>query len=60
MDLELTPEQELLQKTARDFAEREVTKRAKQLDAEGAWPGDLVERMAELGLLGVAGLLGSG
>jgi len=54
MDLELSEEQALLQKTARDFAEREVAPRAKQLDAEGEWPTQLVARMAELGLLGVA------
>lgn len=54
MDLELSEEQALLQKTARDFAEREVAPRAKQLDADGEWPAELVKRMAELGLLGVA------
>ena len=54
MDLSLSEEQELLQKTARDFAEREVAPRAKQLDADGEWPTELVKRMGELGLLGVA------
>jgi butyryl-CoA dehydrogenase len=54
MDLELTDEQTMLQQTARDFATREVEPQAKRLDQEGAWPGDLVARMGELGLLGIA------
>lgn len=54
MDLQLTPEQSLLQQTARDFATREVEPRAKHLDREGEWPADLVKRLGELGLMGVA------
>lgn len=54
MQLDLTEEQALLQQTARDFATREVEPRAKQLDHEEAWPSDLVARMGELGLMGVA------
>ncbi|HET6335292.1 MAG TPA: acyl-CoA dehydrogenase [Polyangiales bacterium] len=54
MDLQLTPEQSLVQQTARDFATREVEPRAKHLDHEGEWPGDLVKRLGELGLMGVA------
>src|SRR5690349_13837385 len=54
MELELTQEQAMLQQTAREFATREVEPRAKQLDVAEAWPGDLIARMAELGLMGVA------
>jgi butyryl-CoA dehydrogenase len=54
MDLTLSPEQLLLQQTARDFATREVEPRAKQLDRDGEWPTDLVARLAELGMLGIA------
>ncbi len=54
MDLELTQEQTLLQQTARDFATREVEPRAKALDHEGTWPGDLVKRLGELGMMGIA------
>jgi butyryl-CoA dehydrogenase len=54
MDLELTQEQAMLQQTARDFATREVEPQAKRLDHEGVWPSDLVKRMGELGLLGIA------
>src|SRR5690349_21821424 len=54
MDLELTDEQAMLQQTARDFGTREVEPRAKQLDQDGEWPTDLVKRLGELGLLGIA------
>ncbi len=54
MDFELTEEQKLVQQMARDFAEREVAPKARELDREGRWPSELVARMAELGLLGVA------
>src|SRR5690606_22210458 len=54
MELELTEEQKMVQQMARDFAEREVRPKARELDREGRWPAELVARMAELGLLGVA------
>jgi len=54
MDLELTAEQQMLQETARDFAEREVAPIAAQLDEEHRFPSELVRRMAEMGLLGIA------
>ena len=54
MDLSLSEEQRLIQQTARDFADREVAPEARELDREARWPAELVARMAELGLLGVA------
>jgi butyryl-CoA dehydrogenase len=54
VNFELTEEQKLLQKTARDFAEKEVLPRAAEIDREHRHPTELVKRMAELGLLGVA------
>jgi butyryl-CoA dehydrogenase len=54
MQLELTEEQKMVQQMARDFAVREVEPKARELDKEGRWPGELVARMAELGLMGVA------
>ncbi|MDD9936631.1 MAG: acyl-CoA dehydrogenase [Myxococcales bacterium] len=54
MDLELSEEQQALQKMARDFAQREVAPRAAELDAEGTWPTDLVKQLGELGLMGIA------
>ncbi|MDH5492761.1 MAG: acyl-CoA dehydrogenase [Myxococcales bacterium] len=54
MDLRLTEEQQMVQQMARDFAVREVAPKARELDASGRWPEELVPRLAELGLLGVA------
>ena len=54
MDLDLTEEQQMLQRTVRDFAEREVAPIAAQLDEEHRFPSELVRRMAEMGLLGIA------
>jgi butyryl-CoA dehydrogenase len=54
MHLELTEEQRMVQQTARDFAVREVEPRARELDREARWPSELISRMGELGLMGVA------
>ncbi len=54
MNLELTEEQKLLQKTVREFAETEVKPLAKELDETGRFPRDTFQKAAELGLTGVA------
>ena len=54
MDLQLTEEQLLLQKTVREFAESEVMPRARELDETGRFPRDLFGKAGELGLAGVA------
>src|SRR6266403_3567316 len=54
MNLELTEEQKLLQKTVREFAESEVRPRAKELDETGHFPRELFKKAAELGLTGIA------
>src|ERR1700674_4528006 len=54
MNLELTEEQKLLQKTVREFAESEVKPLAKELDETGCFPRDTFKKAAELGLTGVA------
>jgi butyryl-CoA dehydrogenase len=53
MDVELNEEQELLRRTVRDFATRQVEPRARALDRDSAWPEDLVPQLAELGLMGM-------
>ena len=53
MDHELTEEQELLQKSVREFAESEVRPLAKELDETGLFPRELFKKAAELGLTGV-------
>ncbi len=54
MDFGLTEEQQLIQRTARDFATKEVLPRAAKIDEEHRFPKELVARMAELGFLGMA------
>ena len=54
MNLELTEEQKLLQKSVREFAEMEVRPLAKGLDETGHFPRELFKKAAELGLTGVA------
>ena len=53
MNLELTEEQELLQKTVREFAESEVKPLAKELDETGRFPRETFKKAAELGLTGI-------
>jgi butyryl-CoA dehydrogenase len=54
VNLELSEEQKLLQKTVREFAQLEVRPLAKQLDETGRFPRELIQKAAELGLTGVA------
>ena len=54
MELELTEEQRLVQQTAAEFAKNEVLPKAAAIDREHRRPKELVARMAELGLLGIA------
>jgi butyryl-CoA dehydrogenase len=54
VDLELSEEQQLLQKSVREFAEAEVKPLAKGNDETGKFPRGLFQKAAELGLTGVA------
>jgi len=54
VNLELTEEQKLLQRTVREFAETEVKPLAKELDETGCFPRETFRKAAELGLTGVA------
>jgi butyryl-CoA dehydrogenase len=54
MNLELTEEQKLLQKTVREFAESEVKPLAKEIDETGRFPRETFKKAAELGLTGIA------
>jgi butyryl-CoA dehydrogenase len=54
VDFQLTEDQLLVQKLAREFAQEEVLPKAAEIDREHRHPKELVARMAELGFLGVA------
>jgi alkylation response protein AidB-like acyl-CoA dehydrogenase len=52
-DLALTEEQELAQRTARDFAREKVLPRAREIDEQGKVPPEVIAEMASLGFLGI-------
>jgi hypothetical protein len=52
--LELTEEQSLIQRTAREFAERELQPMAARRDRDEVFPEGELRALAKLGLLGVA------
>jgi len=54
VNLALTEEQALLQRTVREFAEAEVKPLARHLDESGEFPRETFRKAAELGLTGVA------
>ncbi len=53
MNYELTEEQELLRRTVRDFTVSRVAPVAEELDREERFPYELVQEMAQLGLMGI-------
>ncbi len=53
MDFSFTPEQELLRKTAREFAEKWVGPKVDEMEETGKLPMDLLKKMAEQGFMGV-------
>ncbi len=54
MDFELSEEQQLIQQTARDFANREIEPLAAELDKQARWPAEVIAQLAELGFMGMA------
>jgi alkylation response protein AidB-like acyl-CoA dehydrogenase len=53
VDLDLTPEQELVRETVREFAREKVAPVAEELDRESRFPYELVAELGELGLMGL-------
>lgn len=53
MDFQLTDEQQMIQAAARDFARDEIAPVAPDFDASGEFPLDTIQRMGELGLMGI-------
>lgn len=54
MNLNLSPEQEAILETARQFVRREVAPRVESFEREEAYPREIVQQMGALGLLGGA------
>jgi short/branched chain acyl-CoA dehydrogenase len=53
VDLDLSPEHQLIRDTVREFAVERVAPVAEELDREHRFPYELVAEMAELGLMGI-------
>ena len=53
VDYDLTPEQEMLRRTVREFAEREIAPRMLELDEREEFSCELTTAMGELGLFGM-------
>ena len=53
MDYGLSMEQEILRKSVRDFAEKEIRPVAAELDEKETFSYDTMKKMAELGLFGM-------
>ena len=53
MNLELTEEQQMVRRTARDYATRVLAPRAAARDVDGTFPEEELRALGELGLLGV-------
>ncbi len=53
MDFKLSKEQELIQKTAKEFAEKYIVPVADQIDKENKVPPEIFKKMSELELYGI-------
>jgi len=53
MDFDLSPDHDLIRRTVRDFAEGEVAPVAEDLDREKRFPYEIVEKLGDLGLMGI-------
>ena len=53
MNFELTREQRMIREEVRNFARKEVAPRAAEMEHSGNYPYDLIDQMADLGLMGI-------
>jgi butyryl-CoA dehydrogenase len=51
--VELTEEQELIQKTAKEFSAHKIRPVAAELDREGRFPREIIAKLGELGFMGI-------
>jgi len=54
MDFRPTDDHEMIRRLVRDFAENEAAPGAAERDRDRIWPAELVRKMGELGLMGIA------
>ncbi len=53
-DFEFTEEQKMLRETVREFVDSELMPRAREIDSQEKIPDDVINKLRELGFLGVA------
>src|SRR5438477_2344230 len=53
MDFEFTPDQELLRRSVREFAESELRPHIREWDEAQQFPRELLSKLAEVGLMGI-------
>jgi len=53
MDFTLTEEQEMIRKSVREFAEKEIVPKAEEIDKKHRFPEEIFRQMGELGFLGL-------
>ncbi len=54
MDFNLSEDQKLIKEMVREFADKELKERAVEIDEKGEFPKDILKKMSQLGLLGLA------
>jgi alkylation response protein AidB-like acyl-CoA dehydrogenase len=53
MNFDLTDEQTMIRNMARDFAQEVIRPRAEEMDETGEYPNDILQKMGELGMMGI-------
>lgn len=53
MDFDLTRDQQMIRDVVRDFAQNEIVPKAPEIDRTGAFPMDIVNKLAEMDLMGL-------
>jgi len=53
MDFQLTEEQEMIRRMSKEFSDKVIAPRAKELDESGRPPYDIIAQMSELGMMGI-------
>ena len=53
MDLQLSEEQKMIRKTAKELATKEIAPLAGKIDETGKVPQDVLQKMADVGLFGI-------
>ena len=53
MDFRLTEEQEMIRRMSHEFADEVISPRAEEMERSGVVPYDIIDRMADLGMMGI-------